>query len=45
MKETETNSDTHELDNKNVMSNMHNLPVVNFSHKACGVPNLYVLCF
>ncbi|KAL8155978.1 hypothetical protein AgCh_001147 [Apium graveolens] len=33
VKATETNSDTHELDNKNAMSIMHNLPVVNPSHK------------
>ena len=45
MKETETNSDTHELDNKNAMPNMHNMPVVNFSHKSCGVLNCMSCAF
>ncbi|KAL8119695.1 hypothetical protein AgCh_016979 [Apium graveolens] len=39
VKATETNSDTHELDNKNAMSIMHIFPVVNLSYKACGVSN------
>ncbi|KAL8103453.1 hypothetical protein AgCh_027874 [Apium graveolens] len=33
VKATETNSDIHELDNKNAMSTMHIFPVVNPSHK------------
>ncbi|KAL8095394.1 hypothetical protein AgCh_036748 [Apium graveolens] len=45
VKATETNSDTHELDNKNAISTMHNLPVGNPSHKACGVPNCMSCAF
>ncbi|KAL8098292.1 hypothetical protein AgCh_031164 [Apium graveolens] len=45
VKATETNSDTHELDNKNAMSTMHKLPAVNHSHKACGVSNCMSCAF
>ncbi|KAL8125672.1 hypothetical protein AgCh_013075 [Apium graveolens] len=45
VKATETNSDTHELDNKNAMSTMHNLPIVNPSHKVCDVPNCMSCAF
>ena len=45
VKATETNSDTHELDNKNAMSTMHKLPAVNHSHKACGVANCMSCAF
>ncbi|KAL8092767.1 hypothetical protein AgCh_034863 [Apium graveolens] len=45
VKVTETNSDTHELDNTNAMSTMHKLPIVNPSHKACGVPDCMSCAF
>ncbi|KAL8126837.1 hypothetical protein AgCh_013946 [Apium graveolens] len=45
VKTTETNSDTHELDNNNAMSTMHKLPAVNHSHKACGVANCMSCAF
>ncbi|KAL8125054.1 hypothetical protein AgCh_012652 [Apium graveolens] len=45
VKATETNSDTHELDFKNAMSTMHNFPIVNSSHKVCGVPNCMSCAF
>ena len=45
VKATETNSDTHELDNNNAMSTMHKLPAVNHSHKACGVANCMSCAF
>ncbi|KAL8133025.1 hypothetical protein AgCh_008470 [Apium graveolens] len=45
VKATETNSDTHELDNKNAMSTMHKLPAVNHSHKVCGVSNCMSCAF
>ena len=45
VKATETNSDTHELDNNNAMSTMHKLPIVNPSHKACGVPDCMSCAF
>ncbi|KAL8105347.1 hypothetical protein AgCh_029223 [Apium graveolens] len=45
VKATEINLDTHELDNKTAMSTMHILPVVNPSHKACGVANCMSCAF
>ncbi|KAL8106880.1 hypothetical protein AgCh_023609 [Apium graveolens] len=45
VKATKTNSDTHELDNKNAMSTMHKLPAINHSHKACGVYNCMSCAF
>ncbi|KAL8116056.1 hypothetical protein AgCh_022517 [Apium graveolens] len=45
VKVTETNSGTHELDNKSAMSTMHNLFVVNPSHKVCDVPNCMSCAF
>ncbi|KAL8124816.1 hypothetical protein AgCh_012462 [Apium graveolens] len=45
VKATETNSDTYELDNTNAMSTMHKLPIVNPSHKACGVPDCMSCAF
>ena len=39
----ETNFDTHKLEQKDNMSNMHNIPSIDLSHKACGVAN-YMSC-
>ena len=36
---TETNSDTHKLEKKDNMSNMHNMPKIDLSHEVCGVVN------
>ena len=42
VKTTKTNSDTPELDNRD---NIHNMPVINSSHKACGVLNCMSCAF
>ena len=42
---TESNSDTQKSEHKDNMSVMHNMPKIDISHKACGVAELYVLCF
>ena len=34
---TKTNLDTHNLEQKDIMSNMHNMLIIDLSHKACGV--------
>ena len=36
---TETNLDTHKFEQNDKMSNMHNMPSIDLSHKACGVAN------
>ena len=42
----ETNLDTHKLEQKDNMSDMHNMPSIDLSHKACmWCCKLYVLCF
>ena len=42
---TETNSDTDKLEQKDNMSNMHNMPKVDISHAACGVVNCMSYAF
>ena len=42
---TETNLDTHKLEQKDNMSNMHNMPSIDLSHKACGVANCMSCAF
>ena len=42
---TETNSDTDKLEHKDNMSNMHNMPKIDLSHKACGVANCMSCAF
>ena len=42
---TETNSDTDKLEQKDNMSNMHNIPKIDISHEACGVANCMSCAF
>ena len=42
---TETNSDTYKLEQKDNMSNIHNMHNIDLSHKACGVANCMSCAF
>ena len=42
---TETNSDTNKLEQKDNMYNMHNMPKIDITHKACGVANCMSCAF